>query len=412
LSLADAAARLGLRTTVVAPEGSRPSTNTFGAFADRVPPDLIAEILPRTGVDCGDGRRLDLGRPYALLDNAAFARRLPADVVVVPARVLGSDPQRTRTVVHVEGGGTVEAAAVVDASGAAPVLVKLQATSTGPAFQSAAGLLVEADDEALAAGTFTMMDWSAPPYGGASPEPAGSDQGVPKEPPTFLYAFARQDGLRFYEETALCARPAVPLDVVEARLRSRLARRARDGGLRLRRVVAEERLVIPMGIGLPRRGQRVAAFGAAAGLVHPATGYSVAASVALAPVTAQTIADGLSAGDVDGIGDRVLGAVWTPERLALRRLYLLGREALVRFSLAETRAFFAAFFASERSAWTGYLDETATAATAARAMWRLFAAGGPAVRRALLRSVPTREGLRALPAILGGALPIAASRSA
>lgn len=47
---------------------------------------------------------------------------------------------------------------------------------------------------------------------------------------------------------------------------------------------------IPMGGALPRKDQRVVAFGGSAGLVHPSTGYQICRALAAAGPTAAAIA--------------------------------------------------------------------------------------------------------------------------
>src|SRR5690606_15824498 len=94
----------------------------------------------------------------------------------------------------------------------------------------------------------------------------------------------------FLEETSLVRRPAMSLAALRDRLNARLA--AMDIGLT--GVVATERCLIPMGTSLPLRSQPTIAFGAAAGMIHPASGYSLGRALRLAPAVAEAIAGGLA----------------------------------------------------------------------------------------------------------------------
>ena len=85
----------------------------------------------------------------------------------------------------------------------------------------------------------------------------------------------------FFEETSLVARPAVTLAECERRLKLRLAHL----GIDVVEVCADEPpelCYIPMGGPRPDPRQRVVAFGAAAALVHPATGYQLCRALAAA----------------------------------------------------------------------------------------------------------------------------------
>ena len=89
--------------------------------------------------------------------------------------------------------------------------------------------------------------------------------------PTFNYVMPLTDGVIFFEETSLVANPAMSFQECKNRLTQRLASQQ----VRITDVLEEEFCYIPMGGGLPRKGQRIVPVGAASGLVHPATGYQV-----------------------------------------------------------------------------------------------------------------------------------------
>jgi len=78
-------------------------------------------------------------------------------------------------------------------------------------------------------------------------------------------------------------------------------------------------------------------FGAAAPLVHPASGYSVAAALRLAPQIADILAAGGTAADVEHL-------IWSPRARAVHALRLRGLRSICALNPAEVPYFFAAFF--------------------------------------------------------------------
>jgi lycopene beta-cyclase len=152
---------------------------------------------------------------------------------------------------------------------------------------------------------------------------------------------------------------------------------------------AEELVRIPMGRPLPDRG-RVIGMGAAGGLVHPATGYSVAASLRAARRLGPALADavlvrGTTPSALAELGHR---AVWPAPAERARALYSFGLEAVLGFDQGECRAFFDAFFDLPEPRWRGYLAGTDGPGEVARTMRALFAAVPPPLRRKLARGNP------------------------
>ena len=79
----------------------------------------------------------------------------------------------------------------------------------------------------------------------------------------------------------------------------------------------------PLGGPLPKARQEHVGFGAAANLVHPATGYSVTRSMGVAPDVARVIADSLRAADATGassaeVAEKAWDTLWSDE---LRFIY-------------------------------------------------------------------------------------------
>jgi lycopene epsilon-cyclase len=110
-----------------------------------------------------------------------------------------------------------------------------------------------------------------------------------EEIPTFLYAMPLSPTRVFFEETCLAARPALPFSLLQERLEARLEKM----GIKVIHMHEEEWSYIPVGGTLPDTTQQHLGFGAAASMVHPATGYSVVRSLSEAPMYAAAIAGAL-----------------------------------------------------------------------------------------------------------------------
>ncbi len=353
----------GLRASVVDPRGVSSSTNTLCAFADQLPSAFVAEHFERTIVVTSAGE-VDLGRPYARVDSTKLAAAAADNCAVVVDSVVSLAPGGRGVIT---AGGIIDAAVVVDASGHRPLLVDRQPAPA--AFQSAFGLLVRGRDASLPPGTALFMDWRS----------SGVDDGGP---PSFLYALSGHDGRLLLEETTLASTTAVAPALLKARLQERLRRR----GTQLDENIADEEVLFPMGGGLPRRHQAVAAFGAAAGLVQPVSGYSVARAFAAAPRVADVIFAGIAQQKSPlQIADDVDGALWPASARAVHALQRYGLAALCGFSAADNDAFFGAFFELPARQWRGFLDGDDDVGATRSTMWRLFRDLSPRLRRRLVR---------------------------
>ena len=159
----------------------------------------------------------------------------------------------------------------------------------------------------------------------------------------------------FLEETCLVAKPALPFAV----LKRRLQRRLDAMGVRVVRVREEEWSYIPVGGPLPVGDQPVVAFGAAANLVHPATGFSVSRSLREAPAMADAVVEALKLeqgpGSVRRAARRVWRALWPDERRRQAAFHLFGMELLAQLDLSATNSFFRTFFALPDKYWRGFL---------------------------------------------------------
>jgi lycopene beta-cyclase len=377
-ALAAQTARRGLRTTLLDPTPDAPWRVTYGAWSADLPADLPDAVVAARAT----GRAIaltdrELGWEYAVLDVAALRAHLDSaldrsGVTVRTGRAVGTAGPGT---VDLADGTRLRAHVVVDAGGRRQPLRAGPAARPPAAEQTAYGVVVdEAAASALVApGEALFMDWRR-------------DHGE-RGWPTFLYAVPLGGGAVLLEETSLARRPGLPMPVLQRRLLARLARH----GVLPPADAAVERVLFPVDSPL-HRTPGVLGFGAAAPLVHPATGFSVAVALALAPAVADAVADRLPAGPRAALA-AAQAVVWSPAARAVHRFRRIGLEALLRMPPDEVPGFFEVFFAlPERHRWcylTGRSDLRGTVGTMgalfARAdptlRWRLM---GPALRRGVV----------------------------
>ena len=316
-------------------------------------------------------RAHQLPRSYALLDNPRLHGHLSgrfqqAGGRAVAATASGAQHFTWGSRLHLGDGSSLDARVLIDATGGAGRLVK----GGGPpaAFQSAYGLVARFREPPIAPGTCTLMDWSPAP--GVAFDTAD---------PTFLYAMDLGDERFLVEETSLARRQR--LDTTE--LSSRLHARLDAAGASPVEVLAEEVVLIPMGGPVPP-AQPVVATGAAAGLIHPATGYSVVAGLRAAPVLAGALRAAVDAGqDPAGLARAGWEAVWPADRRRARRLERYGLDRVMALGGDGVRSFFDAFFSQPADRWAVYLSGTASSAQVGRTMAGVFRSSPWPVRRAL-----------------------------
>ena len=209
--------------------------------------------------------------------------------------------------------------------------------------------------------------------------------------PTFNYVMPLTKDVIFFEETSLVANPAMSFQDCKDRLVDRLASQS----VQITDVLEEEFCYIPMGGGLPRKGQRIVPVGAAAGLVHPSTGYQVsrclASNVDVANQIFRELEVRAGAGfDPDAAAARIIGRTWTPENVRskslpylacyniteiscrLLRIFIihffslstlgrnfavLGGEFFMKLNVDELRRFFRGFFFLDPALWGAFLSQ-------------------------------------------------------
>jgi len=228
-------------------------------------------------------------------------------------------------------------------------------------------------------GSMSLMDWRTPVHGNEI-----------ERVPSFLYAMDLGGGRVFVEETSLAARPGVPVDA----LRARLAGRLESGGTAPVRVLGEERVRFPMGGPLPLRDPPVVGFGAAAGMVHPATGYSVGTALRRAPAVATALASsfGNAGATTASVARAGWSAVWPDDLVRQRALHSYGLETMLRMDRSTLQSFFATFFSLPRQRWVGYLSGAPSAGALGATMLELFRRAEAPVRRRLVAEAAHHPG--------------------
>jgi lycopene beta-cyclase len=228
--------------------------------------------------------------------------------------------------------------------------------------------------------------------------------------PTFLYALPLGPTRLFVEETSLVARRPPSLDRLRRSLETRL-RRMRIEPLSVRHI---ERCVIPMGLALPLPRQRIVAFGAAASMVHPATGYQLMRALRTAGTVADAIARSLGGSATrspvgpDAAARAAYHALWPRRDRTAWRLYRFGMDVLTRLSRDELAAFMRAFFNLPAATWQRYLTGALGPLDIALAMLRMLVVADADTRRQLLACLPLATRTPLLPQ---ASLPEAAPRS-
>ncbi|MEU6643028.1 lycopene cyclase family protein [Saccharomonospora sp. NPDC046836] len=353
-AMAAACVREGLATALVDPAPERRWRQTYALWRDELPALPAGAIAAAPATVLAGGRALD--REYLVLDNAGLRRWLADDRVEV----------RSGTAVDIAHGPHGSLIRLADDSRiAAHVVVDARGTPPGHgAAQTAFGLVLPAGQAAplVPAGTAVFMDW----------------RDAPAVDPSFLYAVPLAADRVLVEETSLARKPALPRSILAARLRQRLAAAgiATDG-------LPEEHVHIRLDTPLPRPGRTVP-FGARAGLVHPATGFSVAASLGLAPRVATALSTELTHGP-GRAASAARHVLWPPRAVAVHTLRRQALRSLSSIPGCEQPYFFDLFFAMaprhQRAFTSGREDLTGLLG----AMTALFCATPWRLRPALFR---------------------------
>ena len=380
---------------------------------------LTDEASPTEGIP--------IGRAYGRFDRALLrswlagrcaagrVRFLPCVVSSIDSSVAGAsvllltpDPCSGHAVTPLP---PLTASLVVCCSGHNRELVAYEAGQP-PGWQTAYGLEMRLPDHPFPLDKVVFMDFRQ-----ADPEPSEAEvaaTGGAWRVPSFLYVMPTDRDTVFVQETCLMSRVQVPFDELKRRLLRRLERTGvpppSDDA-----ILEVEASWIPLGGGVPVVPQRTLAFGAAAGLVHPGSGFSVVRSLQLAPPFADAVASRLrprgssSTGDApDGAGadaasSAAWGVLWGPEARRRMGFHQFGMELLLSLRLHELRGFFTTFYSLPRPFSEGFLSHRLSSSTLLAFAAAFFIAGDNALRWKLVSHLasPAGSGRRLLAAYLG-----------
>ncbi|OMO91700.1 Lycopene cyclase-type, FAD-binding protein [Corchorus olitorius] len=351
LALAAESAKLGLNVGLIGPD--LPFTNNYGVWQDEFK-DLglercIEHVWRDTIVYLDDDKPIMIGRAYGrvsrhLLHEELLRRCVESGVMYLSSKVETIiEATDGHSLVVCENNRDVPCRLVTVASGAASGKL-LQYEVGGPrvSVQTAYGIEVEVENCPYDPSLMVFMDYRD--Y---------AKQQVPcleAQYPTFLYAMPVTSTRVFFEETCLASKDAMPFDLLKKKLMSRLE----TLGIRILKVYEEEWSYIPVGGSLPNTEQKNLAFGAAASMVHPATGYSVVRSLSEAPNYASVIAKilkknhptGMLIGETnnENISMQAWNTLWPQERKRQRAFFLFGLALIIQLDIEGTRTFFHTFF--------------------------------------------------------------------
>jgi lycopene cyclase-like protein len=381
--LASACAREGLQVALAGPDLDQPWPNRYGVWAAEFDNlglgDALARRWPLIDLWLGDDHHRRFDRPYASVNNDALQALLRAnltDALLLPEAVTQVQHHLDHTLITTHTGAQHRAQVFVDATGHAGRFTH-RLPGQARAFQTAYGVLATFDGPPLDPEVFTMMDFRDPAPG-LEPLPGGV--------PSFLYAMPWGPHRAFLEETVLISNPEIPPHTLRPRLLARLAHR----GIRVREIHHEELCRIPMDTPLPRVPQRALAFGGAASMAHPASGYLIARSALAAPAVARALRGALQQG-ANGAEATLdaWGALWPQHALRAHDLYAFGAQTLARMDADTLRSFYRAFFAQPEGAWHDYLSWGASPWELGQLMWGTYSRCGGDLRRLLRKSALT-----------------------
>lgn len=360
--------------------------NTYGIWRDELEALGLTELLGHCWENCvsyfGKGE-VNHGRAYGLFDKVKLQNHLLAQcetggVEWQQGKAINIEHDHKRSIVTTAAGETIHARVVIDASGHNPMFIKRQ-QQEAVAFQTAYGIVGHFSAPPVNPQQFVLQDFR-------SEHLLATERAT--EPPTFLYGMDFGNDVYFVEETSLAMAPAVSFELLERRLHQRLAAR----GVQVTAIHEVERCIFPMTLPLPDLHQPVVAFGGAASMVHPASGYMVGALLRRGPSLAAAIATKLQdtqAGPTV-IAQAAWQELWNRDRLRKYYLYRFGLEKLMRFDEVLLKQHFDTFFSLPRDQWSGFLADTLSTPALVAVMVRLFAIAPNSLRWGLLQ-FPGRE---------------------
>ena len=333
-------------------------SNTYGIWASELEELGLESLLSHrwsatvsffgNGLDKKGNLPIDHKYDYGLIDREAFQEALLQKCKGISwenDKAIEIYTINKLSQVVCESGLKLKSRLVIDASGHKSKFIK-RPFSKKVAQQAAYGVVGKFSSPPVQKDQFVLMDYR-------------SDHLSKKElfeSPSFLYAMDLGNDVFFVEETSLASFPALSFDY----LKNRLVNRLRKRGITIETIVHEENCLFPMNLPLPFRTQPILAFGGAASMVHPASGYMVGSLLRRAPMLAKQLNIYLQDPSLTSIQLAQKGwkILWPNELIQRHKLYQYGLKRLMSFDEKMLRSFFLNFFQLSTEEWAGFLTNT------------------------------------------------------
>jgi len=413
LALAGALAKRGVNVGLVGPD--TPFTNNYGVWLDEFKELGLEHTLEEVYddslvvVDSAVGTQ-PVGRAYGRVGRdllrAELLKRCQASPDGGKVRYY---PGMVREVIDEQELADESIGHTVKINDGAAFKAKMVAMSTGhnrdvlsyedgvpPLWQTAYGIEFNMPDHPWDNNKALFMDLSQS-EGDDRGEVNGGNEDLHRVP-SFLYVLPSKDKV-FVEETCLISKVQVPFDELKRRLYQRLEQRL-NITVKPEDIIEEEASWIPLGGPLPKVPQPVLGFGAAAGLVHPASGYSIVNSLSKAGPVADAIVEGLQSGDQEHRADNAWGVLWSAEQRRKMAFYQFGAEMISKMPLPLLQDFMRTFYELPAPLWKGFLSHKLSSPMMVPFALAMFVQGSKDLRHALISELASKEGVRMLEAAL------------
>eukprot|EP00746_Dinoflagellata_sp_MGD_P005131 gnl/MRDRNA2_/MRDRNA2_109938_c0_seq1.p1 gnl/MRDRNA2_/MRDRNA2_109938_c0~~gnl/MRDRNA2_/MRDRNA2_109938_c0_seq1.p1 ORF type:complete len:641 (+),score=72.68 gnl/MRDRNA2_/MRDRNA2_109938_c0_seq1:75-1997(+) len=399
MALAGELAKRGLQVGLVGPD--RPFTNNYGVWSDEFEQLGLSHTLVDSYsdtvvvIDNESGHR-SLGRPYGRVGRKELRDELLArcqnpsskgKVLYYPGMVENvKDAGERGDCIQLESGEKFFARVVSMSTGHNRQIMQYH-DGHPPLWQTAYGIEVEMENHPWHSSKAIFMDLSQ------------SDQEVDAEGkqrvPSFLYVLPSRNKV-FLEETCLVSKVQIPFDELKRRLYRRLSNL--NISIPQSAIIEEEASWIPLGGALPKAPQKVIGFGAAAGLVHPASGYSIVSSLQKAGPLADIIAEDIRDPSINPshLTDRAWAYLWSAENRRKLAFYEYGSEVIAKLPVQTLQEFMKAFFALPTEWWQGFLSKELSSVMLVPLALTMWAHGDLSLKLALMTELFTASGVQML----------------
>mmetsp|Transcript_1612 Transcript_1612/g.3697 ORF Transcript_1612/g.3697 Transcript_1612/m.3697 type:complete len:1215 (-) Transcript_1612:111-3755(-) len=392
LALAGELAKRGVNVGLVGPD--TPFTNNYGVWVDEFEElglehtlidkydNTLVVIDPKKGPE-------PVGRAYGRVGRAELRAELLKRCKTGPGKVEYYPGMVDRVVenkatglsgIHVSDGTQIRAKMVTMSTGHNRDVLKYD-EGDHPLWQTAYGIEINMTDHPWDPTKAVFMDLSQ------------SDNDDSKDivrVPSFLYVLPSKDSV-FIEETCLISKIQVPFDELKRRLYRRLQNLNIE--VPMESIIEEEASWIPLGGPLPEVPQPVLGFGAAAGLVHPASGYSIVNSLARAGPIAEKIIEGITNSDGHR-ADEAWSLMWSAEQRRKMAFYQFGAEMIAKMPLPLLQEFMRTFYKLPAPFWKGFLSHRLDSPMLIPFAISMFFVGNNELKRALIHQLASAEGLK------------------